>query len=796
MLISEQLLARKEENNFQTLREHSFSTAKKAKSRCPIKVLEEFFYLAGTIHDIGKSYDRWQKYLLSEGSEVVPHSTSGIFLIKRLFSNIEIKYSECILQLLCISIWGHHGGLRDILSPDGTKNIPSEVSYSIEETRQAENRFFNQVISKEKLIQMFIGSCKAYEKILNHIFNYVKQDKLKANKSYFYLGLIERSLYSAVIDGDRTDAAEWNKRQIPTTSYPSWNSMNKHLDKRLNGFNNQGNDHIHELRNKISQTCGSFDTGTNGIYRIIVPTGGGKTLSSLRLCLNMAEKYNKKHIFYIAPYLTIIEQNADEIRKSVEDSNKSESAVLEHHSDIIFEEDEKDDEILHIHHCEKWDTPIIMTSAVQYLNVFYSNKSAAIRRINSLADSIVIFDEVQSIPTSSLYLFNMSVNYLSEFCNCIIILCTATQPSLEETEYGINLNDNSDIIEDTNTLFKEFKRTEINFCDNGKKDSDDIARLAVEKANDTRSCLVIVNTKSMARKIYDSTLALNISDTKVFYLSTLLCPANRRKRINEMCKKLKNKEKIICISTQLIEAGVDVSFGSVIRSNAGLGSIIQAAGRCNRHGECEKGNVYVVSCEENVSPLKDIQDGQGVITNLKYDFNKNPNDFDNDITSPKAITTFYKRYFNDIKLRLDYVIENKTITELLGKNKNARNEYNADNNPAYNCSLLAQSFRTAWKGYKPIADNTTGVIVNYENSFDIVEKLKNCKDDNKAKYVRSLQKYTVNVFENVLKSLFEKGAISYDENLELWVLDKNYYNEETGIDTKSIDKIDEDKYFM
>src|SRR5690606_4496420 len=293
-------------------------------------------------------------------------------------------------------------------------------------------------------------------------------------------------------------------------------------------------------------------------------------------------------IIYVVPYTTIIEQNAKEVR----DILKANDYLLEHHSNVIDDE-LNDDEFIDYKSYQKnkkiklakdnWDVPIIFTTMVQFLDTFYKGKGRNIRRLHNLTNSVIIFDEVQSVPVNCISLFNETLNFLKDFGNSTILLCTATQPALQYVQKNISIDD--ELIDDLTIVTKDFKRTNIiNFLKDEGWTTEDLTEFVQEQIQHVNSVLVILNTKSVVRKLYHE---LQNSDVRVVHLSTSMCAAHRKAIISEMRDMLKRKEKLLCISTQLIEAGVDVSFECVIRSLAGLDSIAQAAGRCNRHGEVE-----------------------------------------------------------------------------------------------------------------------------------------------------------------------------------------------------------------
>lgn len=339
--------------------------------------------------------------------------------------------------------------------------------------------------------------------------------------------------------------------------------------------------------------CRDFPAREQGIYRLYIPTGGGKTLSSLRFALNHARRWKKRRIFYFLPYIAVTEQNAQEIRRALADEygQVEEGLALEHHSNLL-----PDDEKQYAQLTERWDAPLILTTTVQFFNTLFLGKPQSARRMHSLAGAVLIFDEAQSLPVECLHLFNMACNFLAGFCGVTIVLCTATQPRLGGLNRPLLFNNPVDLIPDCHEKFERLERTII---------------------------LVILNTKEAVYRLYRLLRETGNSlppgeRPSLFYLSTRLCPAHRLDRLDRLRRELerlpaagrRNRPPVICFTTPLIEAGVDISFDCVIRSVMGLDSIAQAAGRCNRHGRDGPREVSVVnSAEERLNRLSRFGSG-------------------------------------------------------------------------------------------------------------------------------------------------------------------------------------------
>jgi CRISPR-associated endonuclease/helicase Cas3 len=382
------------------------------------------------------------------------------------------------------------------------------------------------------------------------------------------------------------------------------------LEKNIQKFGTESK--IVKIRQTVSDQCKEAATKKTGIYQLSVPTGGGKTLSSLRFSLHHCKAENKKRIIYVIPYLSIIEQTASEIRKILNLSENND-ILLEHHSNIVLPDDEEEQEIRKLS-TSRWDKTIVITTAVQFLETVMSSRGGDLRKFHNMSDSVIIFDEVQSLPIKSIHLFNETITFLAKFCNATILLCTATQPQLDKTERNnLLLEDNPNLI-DCSNLFEELRRTRIVVLE--EKNIDDFGAFISEKADVLGNCLAIVNTKKSALEVFERLKGK--SDFEVYHLSTAMCSIHRTETISKIKDALSNKRKIICVATQLIEAGIDISFSCVVRAIVGLDSIAQAAGRCNRNGESESPlEVYVIPLKgENLDKLQDIKAGKEITERL------------------------------------------------------------------------------------------------------------------------------------------------------------------------------------
>lgn len=784
------------------MREHAHHVAQMTAQSCAAMGFKALGELSGLMHDSGKAYHTWQEYLLDKNPpEVVPHAGPGVWLARRLFGPIKAVGAELTLQMLCLAIRGHHGGLHDVLTPDGEPDEPLPLSYSQEENEEAEEKFFSEVASRERLEALFLESCGEVLSMFQRAHQMISAEKGEnqegsRNELMLYLGLAERFLYAALIDADRADAARWGNGECDTVDEtPDWEAHLKNLNEELRKLDQSG---IGALRGSISATCQSFLSASAGIYRLYVPTGGGKTLSSLAFGVNTAKRWKKDRIFMIAPYLTILEQNANVIRKALGEREGSEpSAVLEHASNVVFDDSEDGEarEQIYNRQTERWRSPeIIMTSTVQILNALFSENLSAVRRMCALCNSVIIFDEVQAIPSECVYLFNMAVNFLANICDCVIVLSTATPPALSELAYPVRMTKPQDIVPNATELFRSFERTELVF--ENKKHSmktEELAAYILGKYQENGNCLAVMNTKSVALRLYRA-IKESVSDkVELCYLSTELCPANRTDIMSKIRLLLRENKPVICISTQLIEAGVDISFCCVVRAFAGMDSIIQAAGRCNRHSNDTIKNVYVVSCaDERLDMLHDIAAGIEATHTLLADFEREPEKLGGNLLSPESILRYYEYYFSRREKALRYAVgKDNNAVSLLGFNEKTRMAFCNEYHKQYPPSLLAQAFHTVGKSFTPIAQNTTGVIVPYKGCNEELLTLfasESVKEQRRC--LRRLQKFTVNVYENKLRELKDSGAIRFDEANGIWILNDDKYKEETGICISQTEEID------
>jgi len=749
--------------------------------------------LIGILHDLGKETDIFNKYIRFSAKNPndyslrgkINHSTAGAKYIYDLFFETKDPYQMMAVQLISQAICSHHGGLIDSIDLKGTDvfsgKMTNEKDICYEE---AVSNFTEECLSKDQINELFIKALIEVKVIYSKINALFENDE----KRLMAMGFVEKFLFSCVIDADRYDTYSFMadvELKKTTNQNQLWQDFSAILEAKLSSYPTESK--MDFLRHEISLECKMFAKENTGIYQLFVPTGGGKTLSSLRFGVEHAKEHGKERIFYVIPFTTIIDQNAKEIKNILE----REDVILEHHSNLIVDNDFEEYKLL----TERWDSPIIMTTMVQFLNTLFNGGTQDVRRLHNLANAVIIFDEIQSIPIKCIHLFNCAMNFLSKICNATIVLCSATQPLLSTTRLPIKLSNNCDIITNMETKFSMFKRVHIHDQRiRGGYSALALSQFILDKMNSIRSLLVIVNTKKNAKDIYQVLEELNKNleeEQKItmVHLSTNMCPNHRLSVLENMKKKL-GHNRVICVSTQLIEAGVNISFECVIRSLAGLDSIAQASGRCNRHGEKDFGDVFIVNLEdENVDKLIDIKEGQLATERLLHEFNTAPDTYNCDLLSPKAMNQYYQYYFHERRMEMEYRLrkpnDDQTLVGLLTTNITGKREYKNKHNSESKL-ILKHAFKTAGNNFQVIDQNTTTVLVPYEEGEKLIIKLNgNCSLYEMKDVLKKAQQYSVNLYELDFRRLNDLHALDNLNNVGIIALKKEFYDVKVGVVTES-----------
>jgi len=772
--------------------------------------LSNLAVLTALVHDLGKACDTWADYLeknhkTGKKEHKEDHGTAGG---QYIYETIREKFGDSvpgdfIAQLLAACVMYHHGsGLPDVIAPDGTPDLFKRL-----EKDRNTTHVNDAVRNLDASIKQRIESILMNENFISEAMSALRkliESKIKQAR-YFNLGLTARFLSSCLIDGDRRSSALFD-RGIPVKKEEAvvkadWKALRECLENKLAEFSSDGK--LNEIRHTVSMRCAEFAQRESGMYTLSAATGAGKTLASLRYALVHAEASGKERIFVIAPYTSILDQNADVIRGILDPGGENGHIVLEQHSNL--EQSEKTEHSLEAF--ETWNVPIIITTMVQFLEALFGSGTRKIRRMHQFAHSVIIFDEVQTLPVSCTYLFTWALRYLCQNANVSVLLCTATQPGLDRLppEYALPLHSENEIIPDVARHFEDLRRVElIDKTKAGGWTLDEVA--AFIEATDEKSILAVVNTRPQARRLYTA-LAEQHPDWHVVHLSTNMCPAHRRKDISRVKELLQGKtKKCVCVSTRLIEAGVDIDFDGAIRFLAGFDSIVQTAGRCNRNGELRdnqgnpiKGKTWIFNIdkkEENIGSLPELARGQEIMERVLREFHADEGQFSSNLLHPELTARYFRYYYHQIQGSfLKYKVHGReeTILDLLSDNAQSESEYKqyavskfGDN--ARRLTEFRQSFKTAWKEFEVIAQDTIGVIVPYEEGEEIIAELSTYPDMQRSiELLRRAQQYSVNVYSSELKQKLTEGSIvkaPLKNELEIYILREQHYDQNIGLTSK------------
>lgn len=782
----------------QSMQEHAGNVARFSRDVCELPELSSIVELAGILHDAGKlgtiNQDDF-KNILELGDKVhkygLDHSTAGGRIV------LELLKGEPVSEFISTLIYFHHG-MEDCINLENGQSLQERRLKKEIEYKHIKEEFF-ELYDRKMLEKAGEKAVQSYQEILKKVNGFVKKYDSSGKKygsRYFYLGMYLRTALSLLIDGDWTDTACFfqniplSKRISQEETQKIWEECIQNFEQYLKNEiqNNPDNgNQLNVFRQEISDSCRKAAETDQQLYRLTVPTGAGKTLSSLRFALYHAKKEQKHRIIYIAPFNSILEQNAEEIRKAT----GLPAAVLEHHCNVICEEGEEEK---YRNLTETWDSPIIVTTAVQILNTLFSDQKNYIRRMHNLCNSIIIFDEVQAFPVRCTELFNLSVNFLSQFCGTTVVLCSATQPTLASLEEN-NICKCLEMSGESEKYTKAFKRVEIidetkNERYPGGMETEDLKEFVLEKTEEYHSTLVILNTTKCAFEVFQKLEACCTEEYEIFHLSNNMCPQHKLDTLAEIRNALRKRDKkIICVSTQVVEAGVNFSFGCVVRSKAGLDNVIQAAGRCNRHKELGKmGAVYIVQMvhdAERLECLREIRDAQAALQKILDDFKYDNKRFNYSLDSEIAIKFYYSVYRSQLrKLETSFPIEvcgvTVTLTDLLGKNQTGQNQYCGIHKEKTR-TKLPQAFQTAGHEFEVISNtNKLNVVVPYgiESNLLLEELVRVRTESEKKKILRRLQRYTVGISESRKNKI---GNAIYENSEGILVLCNGYYDKKVGV---------------
>lgn len=670
------------------LNEHLSETAELAAAFAGEFGCAEWGRLAGEWHDLGKYSDEFQKYIRGTGPRTDHSSAGAIHAVEQLG-----PFGRVVAYLIA----GHHAGLPDWLSD-------SEPGASLAQR-------LTKVELLDRLKSLAIPS--------DLLSQERPTDRPMPPATELAASLWIRMLFSCLVDADFLDTEAFfeSKQTDRRGGFAPIGNLTPIFEKFMTDKQAAASDTpVNRLRRVVLRQCVHKSFLPSGFFSLTVPTGGGKTLSSMAFGLNHARTHDKSRIIYVIPYTSIIEQTADQFRKIFADD------VVEHHSNVARQDKDEENDRLRLA-SENWDAPIIVTTTVQFFESLFASRTSRCRKLHNVVNSVVILDEAQLLPPDFLNPILESLKELQKNYGVTVVFCTATQPALgPHQSTGFDFKGVPGIIEimdDPTGLQASLKRTTIHILgDLAPVSWDELA----EEVKQHDSALCIVNRRDDARTLWEK------MPKGTIHLSALMCGAHRALKIAEIKESLRNGKPTRVISTQLVEAGVDVDFPAVYRAAAGLDSIAQAAGRCNREGLRENGDVFVFTPPSKI-PAGHLRQAADIGMRLLRNAVGDP-------LTAEQFEVFFREFFWMRGNRLD----KENIIDLLRNDKE-----------------LKFSFRTAAKKFQLIDESAQApVIVQFEND-ELLALLQ--RKGPERWLLRKLQRYVVNLPRYMHSRLLSEGAI-------------------------------------
>lgn len=703
---------RQSDMKVQSNNEHQNGVGKLAESFAAEFGLGECARIMGLLHDKGKEQKEWQKYIqgVTGYNEDYSHVTSGPNHAY-VGAIIAQKLYPCIAPLIAQPIAGHHRGLYDYCT------YIEETKYDIP-------------------VDVMIDEAIPYQ--VPKLTNVERKDLRDLHH-------IIRMLFSCLVDADSLDTeAFMNPEQAKLRgSHTSMQELLAKLENYLQKLKfDVADTEVNRIRNYVQEQCVKESQGEGGFYSLTVPTGGGKTLASVLWALHHAVKNNSKRVIIAIPYTSIIVQTARTLKNIFGEDN-----VLEHHSNVHPKEN-GDKELLERLQLatENWDYPIIVTTNVQLFESLFSNKRSECRKLHNIVNSVIILDEVQTLPMGFYKPVVHTLDTLHRIFGVSVLFTTASQPILngriECSDYRESfdaLQDIHEIIPVDAKLHDKLRRVKLDFI----AEAMSYDAIATELTRYDK-VLCIVNTRKDAKEIYERLSR----DGICLHLSRMMCPAHVAATLSTMKEVLKSDETtpVRVVATQLIEAGVDIDFPVVYRQEAGLDSILQAAGRCNREGKSALCTTYIFSlAREHTLP-------PGFITqsnNARKAMGEH-----HDWFSPETM----KSYFRQLHSRLD-TFDKQQMEALLYK---------------LNCE-----FEEAAKQFHLIDDNTISVIINWKGSMELYQEL--LLQGPSYSLLKKLAQFSVNIKKRDFDKLRDMGAIEEPYENIFAITNPKFYHPETGL---------------
>lgn len=699
--------------HWQTLQSHASNVGNLAAAFAQNFGADEIARYTGQLHDLGKYSLPFQKRLKGEAKSV-DHATAGAKIAVE-------RWGNAIGKLMAFCIAGHHAGLANGNGEgDNRRTLKQRLALQFGADIPALDNLWQQEI---KLPQNLSAPPL----------------KADAHHPFFSYAFFTRMLYSCLVDADYLDTEAFysnlENKVIERGGYPDLNALQHNFNQFINDFRRRiaqaseqteaekRNAALNRLRSEILDHAVEQAAQAQGLFTLTVPTGGGKTFTSMAFALEHAKRHGMRRVIYVIPFTSIIEQNAAEFRKAF--GELGEQAVLEHHSTFddgkLQNETTKDKLRLA---SENWDAPIVVTTAVQFFESLFADRSSRCRKLHNIAGSVIILDEAQMLPLNLLLPIMQAIKELAQNYRCSIVMCTATQPAVQaENGFYRGFEYVREIAPKPTALFDKLRRTTVQHIGT-QTDADLLAKLGEHP-----QMLVIVNNRRHARSLYDQ--AKHLEGT--FHLTTLMCAKHRSQKLDEIRGRLKNGEPCRVIATSLIEAGVDVDFPLVMRAEAGLDSVAQAAGRCNREGKrpSENSFVWIFAPEEKWQAPPELAT-QAAVMRLTAD------SFSDDLLSTQAVATYFAELYQLKGSELD----NKKILKMHNDTGQS----------------LDFPFQTIADKFRMIESHMQPLIIPFDvEAESLISSLHHA--DHIGGLLRKLQPYTVQIPEKALAALYKAGRI-------------------------------------
>lgn len=724
------------ETEWQLLKDHLAATAELALTLGHGTPFGPLAQVAARLHDIGKYSQAFQNRLRG-AKRPVDHATAGAREIMALFPDLPERQ---MAEILSYCIAGHHSGLPDYGSMGDMEGEGTLLARR--EKKQLEDYSAYQTELDPATLQLQPPRLNPAR------FRFDAREKPYPG---FCISFFTRMIFSTLVDADWLETERFmSAAEKPRGQYASLAALAHEFETYMQRFSQPQSD-IHRKRNATLHACIAQATRSPGFFNLTVPTGGGKTLASMAFALKHATHHQLRRIIYVIPFTSIIEQNAAVFRTAF--GPLGVDNVLEHHANLDWEqlrhtfdgEGHSAREKLKLA-AENWDIPVVVTTNVQFFESLFANKKSRARKLHNIANSVIIFDEVQMLPGEFLKPCLLAISELVQNYGVSIVFSTATQPALQD--FFPTKTTFTELAPDPHALYDFYRRVQVQ--DLGDVTDEEL----LTRLNAHEQALCIVNTRRHAKGLFDG-----LTGEGAFHLSTLMCPAHRQARLAEIRARLQQGQACRVVSTQVMEAGIDIDFPVGYRALAGLDSIIQAAGRVNREGKQPSGTMYVFRPQ---TPL--IRKTPTYIAQMASVAQSTMRDHATDPTTIEAISAYYRMLYaqHDEK---DF--DAKGILNFFEKNN----------------GLPDFDFKTAAENFKLIDDNMIAVMIPYnDQARQLLQRLQTATFP--ASILRTLQSYTINIYEREFLALQSLGAIQtihehYHALDERWMA--TGYHPQTGL---------------